>query len=136
VRRLVAEAALARRTQKSSLTVRLEVIGPYFFRVVILRLVTFCNRPLSRNICHLRAVPQRRNIEGTKAHAGDHERCLAVREVLKLVGDKWSVLIVGVCSGRAAAVLELKRRIEGISNGMPHPTLRGLERGRPADPQR
>jgi hypothetical protein len=31
----------------------------------------------------------RRNIDVTKAHAGDHERCLAVREVLELVGDKF-----------------------------------------------
>ena len=27
---------------------------------------------------------------------GSHETCLAVREVLNRVGDKWSVLIVGI----------------------------------------
>jgi len=64
----------------------------------------------------------------TKAHAGDHERCLAVREVLKLVGDKWSVLIVGMLGKGSLRFSELKRRIEGISQRMLTLTLRGLER--------
>jgi DNA-binding HxlR family transcriptional regulator len=70
----------------------------------------------------------RRNIDVTKAHPGDHERCLAVREVLKLVGDKWSVLIVGVLGKGSLRFSELKRRIEGISQRMLTLTLRGLER--------
>jgi DNA-binding HxlR family transcriptional regulator len=70
----------------------------------------------------------RRNIDVTKAHAGDHVRCLAVREVLKLVGDKWSVLIVGMLGKGSLRFSELKRRIEGISQRMLTLTLRGLER--------
>jgi DNA-binding HxlR family transcriptional regulator len=70
----------------------------------------------------------RRNIDVTKAHAGNHERCVAVREVLKLVGDKWSVLIVGFLGKGPLRFSELKRRIEGISQRMLTLTLRGLER--------
>jgi DNA-binding HxlR family transcriptional regulator len=51
-----------------------------------------------------------------------------VREVLKLVGDKWSVLIVGVLGKGSLRFSELKRRIEGISQRMLTLTLRGLER--------
>ena len=70
----------------------------------------------------------RRNIEVTKAHGGDHEGCVAVREVLKLVGDKWSVLVVGIMGGGPKRFSELKRTIEGISQRMLTLTLRGLER--------
>jgi len=70
----------------------------------------------------------RRNTDVTKAHAGDHQRCLAVREVLKLVGDKWSVLIVGLLGKGSLRFSELKRRIDGISQRMLTLTLRGLER--------
>jgi len=70
----------------------------------------------------------RRNIEVTKAHVGNHEGCLAVREVLNLVGDKWSVLVVGLLGTGALRFSELKRRTEGISQRMLTLTLRGLER--------
>jgi DNA-binding HxlR family transcriptional regulator len=70
----------------------------------------------------------RRNIEVTKAHGGNHEGCLAVREVLKLVGDKWSVLVVGLLGKGPLRFSELKRRTEGISQRMLTLTLRGLER--------
>jgi DNA-binding HxlR family transcriptional regulator len=42
------------------------------------------------------ARSSRRHIQVTKAHRDDHAGCIAVREVLKLVGDKWSVLVVGI----------------------------------------
>ncbi|XXF78748.1 helix-turn-helix domain-containing protein [Myxococcaceae bacterium GXIMD 01537] len=57
-----------------------------------------------------------------------HEGCLAVREVLSLVGDKWSVLIVGVLGDGPLRFSELRRAIEGISQRMLTLTLRGLER--------
>jgi DNA-binding HxlR family transcriptional regulator len=57
-----------------------------------------------------------------------HERCIAVREVLNRVGDKWSVLIVGMLGDGAMRFSELKRAIEGISQRMLTLTLRGLER--------
>ncbi len=54
--------------------------------------------------------------------------CLAAREVLKLVGDKWSVLVVGLLGEGSQRFSELRRSIEGISQRMLTLTLRGLER--------
>ena len=54
--------------------------------------------------------------------------CLAVREVLNRVGDKWSVLIVGMLGDGPKRFSELRRSIEGISQRMLTLTLRGLER--------
>lgn len=56
------------------------------------------------------------------------EGCLAVREVLNRVGDKWSVLIVALLKDGPLRFSELKRMIEGISQRMLTLTLRGLER--------
>ena len=56
------------------------------------------------------------------------ESCLAVREVLNRVGDKWSVQIVQLLAGGPMRFSELKRAIEGISQRMLTLTLRGLER--------
>jgi len=53
---------------------------------------------------------------------------MAVREVLDLVGDKWSVLVVGALSGKPMRFNELRRSIEGISQRMLTLTLKGLER--------
>jgi DNA-binding HxlR family transcriptional regulator len=57
-----------------------------------------------------------------------HEGCLAAREVLNRVGDKWSVLIVAMLGDGPRRFTELKRNIEGISQRMLTLTLRGLER--------
>jgi len=57
-----------------------------------------------------------------------HESCLAAREVLNLVGDKWSVLVVSFLGEGKKRFSELKRTIEGISQRMLTLTLRGLER--------
>ncbi len=62
------------------------------------------------------------------APGGSHEGCLAVREVLNRVGDKWSVFIVGMLQEGPKRFGELKRTIEGISQRMLTLTLRGLER--------
>jgi DNA-binding HxlR family transcriptional regulator len=51
-----------------------------------------------------------------------------VREVLNLVGDKWSVQVVGTLGRGPLRFSELKRRIERISQRMLTLTLRGLER--------
>lgn len=56
------------------------------------------------------------------------ERCVATREVLSLVGDKWSVLVVGMLGDGPLRFSELKRAIEGVSQRMLTLTLRGLER--------
>lgn len=57
-----------------------------------------------------------------------HERCLATREVLNRVGDKWSVLIVALLGEGRHRFSELRRSVEGISQRMLTLTLRGLER--------
>jgi DNA-binding HxlR family transcriptional regulator len=69
-----------------------------------------------------------RHIEVTRAERDDHAGCIAVREVLKLVGDKWSVLVVAILGKGPLRFSELKRTIEGISQRMLTLTLRGLER--------
>jgi len=64
----------------------------------------------------------------TKAQRMNHQGCIAVREVLDLVGDKWSVLVVRILGRGPKRFSELKRTIEGISQRMLTLTLRGLER--------
>ena len=54
--------------------------------------------------------------------------CLAVREVLNRVGDKWSVQVVGLLGDGKKRFSELRRSIEGISQRMLALTLKGLER--------
>ena len=55
-------------------------------------------------------------------------RCLAVREVLNRVGDKWSVLVVALLGDGKKRFSVLRRSIEGISQRMLTLTLKGLER--------
>jgi DNA-binding HxlR family transcriptional regulator len=52
----------------------------------------------------------------------------ATRRILDRVGDRWTVLIVGVLGEGDARFSELRRRIEGVSQKMLTQTLRGLER--------
>ena len=51
-----------------------------------------------------------------------------MREVLNRVGDKWSVLVVGLLGDGPKRFSVLRRAIEGISQRMLTLTLRGLER--------
>src|SRR5947209_7275035 len=57
-----------------------------------------------------------------------HTSCIAVREVLNRVGDKWSVLLVVLLGDGPRRFSELRRSIEGISQRMLTLTLKGLER--------
>ena len=57
-----------------------------------------------------------------------HNSCVAIREVLNRVGDKWRVLIVQLLADRPKRFSELRRTIDGISQRMLTLTLRGLER--------
>ncbi len=56
------------------------------------------------------------------------EDCAALREVLSLIGDKWSVLVVVNLGEGTKRFSELKRNIDGISQRMLTMTVRGLER--------
>ncbi len=54
--------------------------------------------------------------------------CVATREILSLVGDKWSVMVIVNLGEGTMRFSDLKRAIEGISQRMLTLTLRGLER--------
>ena len=54
--------------------------------------------------------------------------CLATREILDRVGDKWSVLVIVILGEGTKRFSELKRTLDGISQRMLTLTLRGLER--------
>jgi len=54
--------------------------------------------------------------------------CAPVRDVLGLIGDKWSVLIVVILDGGTRRFSEIRHSIEGISQRMLTRTLRALER--------
>jgi DNA-binding HxlR family transcriptional regulator len=60
--------------------------------------------------------------------AVEHTECVVVRELLARVGDKWSVLVIGLLGERTHRFSELMRAIEGISTRMLTLTLRQLER--------
>nr|WP_203900390.1 helix-turn-helix domain-containing protein [Virgisporangium aliadipatigenens] len=50
------------------------------------------------------------------------------RRILDRIGDRWTVLIVGVLGEGDARFSELRRRVCGVSQKMLTQTLRGLER--------
>ena len=52
-------------------------------------------------------------------------RCTS-REILDLIADKWSVLVLGALMGGTLRHAELRRKIEGISQKMLTQTLRDL----------
>jgi DNA-binding HxlR family transcriptional regulator len=54
--------------------------------------------------------------------------CQSVSEILARVGDKWTVLVVGLLGGGPMRFSELRRAVEGISQKMLTTTLRTLER--------
>ena len=54
--------------------------------------------------------------------------CLATRQILDRIADKWSLHIVAVLANGPRRFNELKRGIDGISQRMLTLTLRGLER--------
>jgi len=58
----------------------------------------------------------------------DHANCSAMSDVLNRIGDKWSVMVVGMLSRGTLRFNELKRQINGISQRMLTLTLRNLER--------
>lgn len=57
----------------------------------------------------------------------EHEQC-PVTDVLRRVGDKWTVLVVVLLGQRSHRFNELHRGIETISQRMLTRTLRGLEK--------
>ena len=61
--------------------------------------------------------------------AGDpYQAGCPTRRVLDRIGDRWTVLVIGVLGHGEVRFSELRRRVEGISQKMLTQTLRGLER--------
>ena len=58
----------------------------------------------------------------------NHEGCKALGSVLSQVGDKWTILVVGVLSLDSSRFNALQRAVPGISHRMLTQTLRILER--------
>lgn len=56
-----------------------------------------------------------------------HDDC-PVRDVLKRIGDKWSILVVAALRDGSLRFNELRRSVDGISQRMLTLTLRSLER--------
>lgn len=60
--------------------------------------------------------------------ADDHSACRALLQVLDRIGDKWTVMVVGVLAKGPTRFNAIQRAINGISHRMLTLTLRGLER--------
>ena len=56
-----------------------------------------------------------------------HAACRAEVQTLALIGDKWTVMVVGALSKGPIRYSEIRRRVEGISQRMLTLTLKGLE---------
>ena len=54
--------------------------------------------------------------------------CRMANDVISLVGDKWSVLVVVLLGQGTKRFTEIKTSVEGVSQKMLTVTLRGLER--------
>ncbi|MEV6993109.1 helix-turn-helix domain-containing protein [Streptomyces sp. NPDC093228] len=65
---------------------------------------------------------------GSESRPARQQDPCRTREVLDIVGDKWSLLVVRNLSQGPLRFTELKRAIDGISQRMLTVTLRSLER--------
>ncbi len=66
--------------------------------------------------------------DGAKAQKSGDGGCLAMSDILKRIGDKWSVMIVGSLREGPVRFNGLRRQIDGISQRMLTLSLRNLER--------
>lgn len=58
----------------------------------------------------------------------DPEDCRALAEVIARIGDRWTVLVVGLLGGGPRRFNDIRRALEGVSQRMLTLTLRALER--------
>jgi DNA-binding HxlR family transcriptional regulator len=58
----------------------------------------------------------------------DADACRQVLQILTLIGDKWTLLVIGQLRDRTLRFGELHRAVSGISQRMLTRTLRQLER--------
>ncbi|WAH65033.1 winged helix-turn-helix transcriptional regulator [Xanthomonas hortorum] len=64
----------------------------------------------------------------TASEKPDAEDCKALGNILDRVGDKWTVMVVGILSDGPMRFNALQRAVAGVSHRMLTLTLRGLER--------
>lgn len=67
-------------------------------------------------------------LPGAASCSTENPASSVIRDVLSRVGDKWSLLVVGLLHDRPLRFTELQRRVDGISHRMLTQTLRNLER--------
>ena len=67
-------------------------------------------------------------VKPMEADEETHAECRAMAQVLDRVGDKWTVMVVGVLSHGPQRFNAILRTINGVSHRMLTLTLRGLER--------
>jgi len=68
-------------------------------------------------------------MESTSLYSGNPYRAdCPTRRILDRIGDRWTVLIVGILGRGDARFSELLRGVEGVSQKMLTQTLRALER--------
>src|SRR5690554_851579 len=74
-------------------------------------------------------LPSQAGTEMSLTDTSKSANCNAMSDVLNRIGDKWSVMVVGILS-RSGTIRfnELKRSINGVSQRMLTLTLRNLER--------
>ena len=73
------------------------------------------------------AEPSLKLVDIDYAHEGA-ENCKALGQIFDRIGDKWTIMVVGVLSHGPLRFNALQRAIPGISHRMLTMTLRGLER--------
>lgn len=69
-----------------------------------------------------------KDVPALNGAAYNEESCRPVREVLNIVGNKWSILVVSLLEDGTRRFSELQRNVDGISQRMLTRTLRELER--------
>lgn len=58
----------------------------------------------------------------------EHSECRRLGKILSVIGDKWTIMIMGALSDGPLRYNELRRKIGGVSQRMLTLTLRRLER--------
>lgn len=76
----------------------------------------------------MHSIPAAAMTLGSDACRSDFAQSAVVRDVLARVGDKWSLLVMGVLGDGPMRFTVLQREIDGISHRMLTQTLRTLER--------
>lgn len=76
----------------------------------------------------LRLPPLHPDGEGAASCSTDNPASRVIREILSRVGDKWSLLVIGLLHDGPLRFTEIQRRVDGISHRMLTQTLRSLQR--------